>query len=170
MIQPKMTPVAQLGDLVNIAGYANRLFRVDSYTHEFTFEHGIESEDIYYDCSCVTAGEYTLAAQEDITVLCEEAKAAEFLKTYKHPEIDVKASDIYEGLFANMNWEAEDMEKTNAKVTKSKEKTKQERIDAYLDDLINVENAKELIGDGGEVAYYAAKKAGIEAGLRGMTE
>lgn len=99
-----------------------------------------------------------------------EQLAAAFLKTYKHPEIDVKASEIYEGLFANMNWGAEDVAKTNVKVTKPKEMTKQERIDAYLDELINVESAKELIGDGGEVAYFAAKKAGIEAGLRALQE
>lgn len=169
MINPKMTPVANIGDLVNISGYANRLFRVDSYTHEFTFERGIESEDIYYDCTCVSAGEYNLGAQEDITVVCREGQSAEFLKTYKHPEVDVIASDIFEGLFLNMTWGAEDVIKPiKATVTKTKEPTKQELIDGYLDDLINVSNAIELIGD--EDGYYDAKKAGILAGLEAMTK
>lgn len=173
MINPKMTPVARLGDLVNIAGYANRLFRVDSYTHEFTFERGIEAEDIYYDCSCVSAGEYTLGAQEDITVVCREGKTAEFLKTYKHPEIDVAATQLYEKLFGNIfEGEAEEMTINPIKTTvkKAKEPTKQELIDGYLDELINVNNAIELIGDGGDLAYYGARIAGILAGLAEVTK
>lgn len=170
MINPKMTPVANIGDLVNIAGYANRLFRVDSYTHEFTFERGIEAEDIYYDCSCVSAGEYTLGAQEDITVVCREGQSAEFLKTYKHPEIDVIATHLYEELFGNI-FEGEAEEMTIKPTTKTaKEPTKQERIDGYLDELINVNNAIELIGDDGDLAYYGARKAGILAGLEALTK
>lgn len=166
MINPKMTPVARIGDLVNINGYANRLFRVDTYTHEFTFERGIESEDIYFDCTCVTAGEYTLGAQEDVTVVCREGQTEEFLKTYEHPEIDVIATELYENLFGNIFEEAEDMTKQVITVKAPKELTKQEKIDGYLDELINVNNAIELIGDeGGEYAYYGARKAGILAGL-----
>lgn len=169
MINPKMTPVANIGDLVNINGYANRLFRVDSYTHEFTFERGIESEDIYYDCTCVSAGEYNLGAQEDITVVCRADDTAEFLKTYEHPEVDVIALDIFENMFVNMTWGAEDViQPIKATVAKTKEPTKQELIDGYLDELINVNNAIELIGD--EDGYYGAKKAGILAGMKALVE
>lgn len=168
MINPKMTPVAQLGDLVTINGYATRLFRVDSYTHEFTFEQGVEMEDIYYDCTCVTAGEYTLGAQEDLTVMCRKDQTEAFLKTYEHPEIDVVAMDIFEGLFANMTWEAEDVVKPIKAVTKkAKEPTKQERIDALLDDMNNVNNAIELISD--EDGGYADRLGEIKAELGTLT-
>src|SRR5690554_2015861 len=167
-MNPKMTPIAQLGDLVTINGYANRLFRVDSYTHEFTFERGIESEDIYYDCTCVTAGEYTLGAQEDLTVVCREGQTEEFLKTYEHPEIDVVASDLFENMFGNIfGGEADTViqpyKPINTIIKKPKEPTKQERIDALLDDMNNVNNAIELIGDEG--GGYAERLGEIKAEL-----
>lgn len=146
-LNPKLSPIAQLGDLITITGYATRLFRIDSYTHEFTYERGLETEEIYYDCSCVTSAEYTLAAQEDITVACAEVYSEIYLETYEHPIIDVVASDIFANLFANMNWEAEVMTKPVKAVNKTKEPTKQERIDALLDEMNNVNNAIELIGD-----------------------
>jgi len=136
-MNPKLKPIAQLGDLVTIIGYANRLYRIDSYTYEFTFERGLETEEIYYDCSCVTSAEYTLAAQEDITVACTDAHSEIFLETYEHPKVDVVAMDIFENLFANMNWEAEEMTKPQA-VSKPKEKTEQQRIDALLDERNDV--------------------------------
>jgi len=171
MINPKMTPIAQLGDLVNIAGYANRLFRVDSYTHEFTFERGIEAEEIYYDCSCVTAGEYTLGAQEDVTVVCREGQTEEFLKTYQHPEVDEIATRLYDEVFGNIfGGEAETvMQPIKTIVTKkAKEPTKQERIDALLDDMNNVNTAIELIGD--EDGGYAKRLGEIKAELTVITE
>lgn len=170
MINPKMTPLAQLGDLVTINGYANRLFRVDSYTHEFTFERGIESEDIYYDCTCVTAGEYTLGAQEDLTVVCREGQTEEFLKTYEHPEIDVIASEMFDGMFGNIFGEAEQMTKPVNTVTtkKTKEPTRQELIDVLLDDMNNVYNAIELVGDDG--GDYGRRIDEIKAELSAVTE
>lgn len=168
-MNPKMTPLAQLGDLATIDGYANRLFRVDSYTHEFTFERGIESEDIYYDCTCVTAGEYTLGAQEDLTVVCREGQTEEFLKTYEHPEIDVIAVEMFDGMFGNIFGEAEQMTSPFKTVyqKKTKEPTKQERIDALLDDMNNVYNAIELVGDEG--GDYGRRIGEIKAELEVLT-
>jgi len=166
-MNPKMTPIAQLSDLVTINGYANRLFRVDSYTHEFTFERGIESEDIYYDCTCVTAGEYTLGAQEDLTVVCREGQTEAFLKTYEHPEIDVIASNIYDEMFTNMTWEVRDVVNPIKAVIAPKGPTKQERIDALLDDMNNVNTAMALIGDEG--GDYGRRVDEIKAELEAMT-
>lgn len=146
-MNPKMTPIANIGDLVTLAGYANRLFRIDSYTHEFTFERGIEMEEIYYDCTCVTGGEYNLGAQEDITVVCRDGQTEAFLQTYEHPIIDNVASEIFDNMFGNIFGEGTAVVKPIKSKVTPKKQTKQQRIDELLDEMINVNTAVSVIGD-----------------------
>lgn len=156
-----MTPAAQINDLVSINGYANRIFRVNSYTHEFTYELGAEYEDIYYDCTCVTNDEYMLGSQEDVTVVCKADMSERFLESYEHPTL-IKI-DMVEYFEAQLH-QAE----VKPMTTKPEAKTisKQERTDALLDDLLNVYQAMEVIGDAD--GHYQRRIDEIEAELKGV--
>lgn len=119
------------------------------------------------DCTCVTAGEYTLGAQEDLTVVCREGQTEEFLKTYEHPEIDVIASEMFEGMFGNIFGEVEQMTKPVKTVT-SKGPTKQVRINAYLDEM-NYEYVA-IEEDGDDDGEHGRRIDEIKAELEVLTE
>ncbi len=138
-MNPKLTPIARIGDLITLQGYGKRVFRVDSYTHEFIYEIDATTEDIYYDCTCVSTSEYTIGAQDDVTVVCNEAQADAFLKTYKHPKFNARMPNVLENIFAEVKTVTKPVAKTKAVPTK------QARIDALLDERNNVGSADDFV-------------------------
>lgn len=167
----RMTPKAHINDLVTIDGYANRIFRVNSYTHEFMFELGAEYEDIYYDCTCVTSDEYMLGSQHDVTVVCKADKATQFLSTFKHPVIEgIDIAECYESQMrqSEVNDMKQPIKPIKAETSKKDEPTREELVDVLLDEMNNVNNAIELIGD--EDGHYAERLAEIKAELKEVTE
>lgn len=162
-MKPQMTPTAKIGDLVTIKGYGNRVFRVASLTHEITYEKDAEYEDIYYDCHCVTNDEYMLGSQDDITVVCKADMSDRFLENYEHPKFDeISPFNLFE--FFNENTEVKPMTtKPETKVL-----SKQERTDALLDDLLNVYQAMEVIGDAD--GHYQRRIDEIEAELKEVND
>lgn len=142
----KMTPIAEIDDLVRITGYENRVFRIASFTHELTHE-------------CVTNGEFALGAQEDITIVSKADTAERYLETFEHPEVsDVSPMDIFELLGT------EEIPMTKKSDKKPRKPSKQERIDALLDERINVTTAIKEIGDAD--GYYQRRIDEIEAELK----
>src|SRR5690625_96678 len=65
----RLKNIANIGDIVLVADYHDREFRVDSYTHEIDYQPDYTEEVILYDVSDVITGEYMLAYQEDISVI-----------------------------------------------------------------------------------------------------
>ena len=160
-MNPRMKPIAAIGDLVTISGYGARLFRVDSYTHEFLYERGAEYEDIYYDCTCATTAEYELGAQEDITVICKESEADALLAMYDHPEIDEEKTDDLNKLFVEVRIVTKPVEKT-------KEPTKQERIDALLDERNDVGSTDDFVIVADAEAYKQRRIDEIDAKIKSI--
>lgn len=79
-----MQPKATVGDLVAVAGYNKRVFRVDAYDMNLRFESGNVAEEITYEVVCVDTGEYDLAWHENITLLTKADSADEYLR--KRPD------------------------------------------------------------------------------------
>src|SRR5690625_7516385 len=65
----RLKNIANIGDILLVAGYFGREFRVDSYTHEIDYQPDYTEENILYDVSDIITGEYILAYQEDISVI-----------------------------------------------------------------------------------------------------
>lgn len=78
-----MRPIAQVGDIVRCDGYGGKLFVIDAYTHEISYDAESTLEDIYYDMTDVMTYDYTLGGQEDITVVCKSDKADAYLAEYR---------------------------------------------------------------------------------------
>lgn len=152
MHQPELTPIATFGDLVTIDGFDNRLFRVDSYTHEIYYERNEVFEEVIYDCHCVITAEYMLAMQVDITIVSKEAQAEEYLRNYEMPMVKP------------LNTVEVEVVLNKPTVTKVKKPTKQARIDALLDERLNVMQAQVFMAD--EAGYYARRIDEIDAKIR----
>src|SRR5699024_1696028 len=65
----RLKNIANIGDIVLVAGYHGREFRVDSYSHEIHYQPEYAEEVILYDVSDVITDGYLLAYQEDISVI-----------------------------------------------------------------------------------------------------
>src|SRR5690625_4271650 len=65
----RLKNIANIGDIVVVAGYLGREFRVESYSHEIDYQPDYTEEVILYDISDVITGEYALAYQEDVSVI-----------------------------------------------------------------------------------------------------
>jgi len=73
-------PNAGIGDLVTIAGYGNRVFRVDSINYELYRDEEVEHDGIFYETTDVQTLEMLLADDEDITVISHSENSAKYLR------------------------------------------------------------------------------------------
>lgn len=160
-MNPKLTPAANIGDVITVIGYADRLFKVDAYSHEFIYESDAEYEEIYYDCTCVTNSEPIIAAQEDIYVMAQSKDATEYLKEYKHPQIaDISPFNLFVEIFK----EVEEPTKLTP-FRKGIIKDKQQRIDELLDERLVVGSF--LFEDEGNIDQYKERRyAEIDEAIR----
>lgn len=166
-----MKPIAEIDDLITIKGYGEQIFRIDSYTHETLTDRDGESEDIIYDCHCVITAEFALADQEDIVVIRKAADADGFLRTYQMPR-DVKPTSFIYGMdFGILPTEVFGMQKKMmTKATpKQKEPTRQERIDALLDERLTVGIADDFVKVADPEAYKQRRYDEIDAQIRELT-
>ena len=152
----RLKNIANIGDIVLVAGYHGREFRVDSYTHEIDYQPDYTEEVILYDVSDVITGEYLLAYQEDISVI----RRAGNEKSAPHASaIDTDFGWEYVG-------EMEYVREEDAPV-RSKEISKQERIDRLL---MEISDYGELIRNFGDVdGDYQAKINKAKDRLRELT-
>lgn len=146
----RLKNIATFNDIIVVAGYHGREFRVDSYTHEIDYQPNYTEEVIIYDISDVITGEYMLAYQEDISVI-RRAESDE--------PIDTDFGWEYVG-------EMEYVREEDAPV-RSKEISKQERIDRLLMEISDYGELIRNFGDGdGE---YQAKINKAKGRLRELT-
>jgi len=131
-MQHEIKPVASFGDLVLCAGYGNNLFAVEAYYYEYYYEPGTEMTEVIYDLTCVYGDSgYIIADQDDVTLACRAEKADVFLQAYEPaPTIEDTPTGMRGIYFAIGNGGEQKM----TKVAKVKVPTKQERIDALLDE------------------------------------
>lgn len=158
------------GDIITVDGYDGQYFRINGYQVNTLYtENEPDMTEHWLDLHCAHTGGYTMAFADEVTLVCRKDEATEYLADKPTPIIatgGIALASIFD--FSS------ETEAPLKPITPPSKRTlnarKQERIDGYLDDLINVNNAIELIGDGGELQYYGAKKAGILAGLEAMTK
>jgi hypothetical protein len=72
---------ADFGDLVEVDGYPNRVFRVEGYRLITNCYPDEEYTEIVYDLVDAISGEWLEADAEDLTLLADAGQADEYLKT-----------------------------------------------------------------------------------------
>lgn len=160
-MNPKLKPAAQIGDLVTLDGYGRRLFRLDAYTHEISYDEDGPSEDIWYDVSCVITGEYTVGSHDDIKCVCKAQASEKFIANYQHPAI----KPLNGGLEIVFTMEEVGMAMELMSPTKT---SKQSEIDGFLDEINDIRSLIATIGDAdGE---YQRKLDEAKAKLRTILE
>lgn len=142
----EIKPVATWGDIVQVAGYGNHLFAVDAYDYMYRYEPDETYTEILYDLTCVFGDSgYIIGEQDEVTLVCREAKADAFLQAYKPvPTAEDKPSLMAQIYYAIGNGGDTDMASTKATV---KVPTKQAQIDTLLDELNDVRSIMATIGD-----------------------
>ncbi len=166
----RLKNIASFGDIVVVAGYFGREFRVDSYSHEIDYHPTYTEEVIIYDVSDVITGEYLLAYQEDISVI-RRAGDAENKTNPPHAsslDMDYGWPDFFE-----VGWEyVGEMEFVREEDTplKADEKYSKERADELLDEMRSYKTMIEVFGKDSEKGKeFAEKIKTIENTLRYMT-
>src|SRR5699024_2346481 len=166
----RMKNIAEIGDIILVAGYPFQEFQVESFSHNLDYQKEYVDEDIMYDAADIASGEYLLAFQEDITVIVKADKADEYIadKSGRHSGETPKD---WAGILADIDFTV------IADVTKSGETTAEPsrdvRIDELLDELSDVNGLIELFGehedDELEDRKYVLRKTEIEAKLIELT-
>jgi hypothetical protein len=72
---------ADFGDLVEVDGYPNRVFRVEGYQLITNCYPDEEYTEIVYDLVDAISGEWLEADADDLTLLADAAQADEYLRT-----------------------------------------------------------------------------------------
>ncbi len=181
-----MRPIAQVGDLVRCLGYGNRVFIIDAYTHELSYDAENAFEDIYYDMTDALTKEYTLGGQEDIFVVCKEDKADDYLAQYlrngKDAGMDygpdelkadpigrlsawIKRSEEEEASGMSKESRLTPREESSQEATRRKQEREEmsEKADVLLDEIRDYMTLKMMFGDmDGE---YQAKIDDVKAEL-----
>ncbi|WP_060210215.1 hypothetical protein [Sporosarcina koreensis] len=159
-----LEPIAQIDDLITIEGYGGRVFRVDGFTYEKVHGRDYEEEDIFYDCHCVVTAEYMLGGQDDIEVVCKAANAEAYLRNYEMPAF--KTLLFGQSIFTEGDDDVINPFKpikTVAETKKPKEPTREERIDALLDERNTVGNSDDFVTVADMEAYKQRRYDEIDA-------
>src|SRR5690625_4608159 len=150
----RLKNIANIGDIVLVAGYQGREFRVDSYSHEVHYQSDYTEEVILYDVSDVITGEYMLAYQEDISVI----RRAGNEKSAPHASaIDTDFGWEWIGEMEYVREEDKPM------------KSKEEQIDLLLMEISDYKTLLRMPGDGSDDEYHRGKIAKAEDKLRKLT-
>ncbi|MCG7345360.1 hypothetical protein MHZ92_14570 [Sporosarcina sp. ACRSL] len=169
-----LEPIAQIDDLVTIEGYGDRVFRVDGFTHEVVYGRDYAEEDIFYDCHCVITAEYMIGGQDDIEVVCKAPNAEAYLRNYEMPAFTtlIFGQSIYtegdDDMFG-MNPFSQYNKAPVKPVVKPKEPTKQQKIDALLDERNTVGSSDEFVTVADMEAYKQRRYDEIDAQIKELT-
>lgn len=155
----EIKPVATFGDLVTTEGYGPHLFAVEAFRYEYHHEPHVSFTVLVYDLTCVYGDSgYIIAEQDDLTLACKAEKADAFLKAYEPAPTTTSKPTLMAQIYRAIG---NGGERTMTK------KTKQERIDALLDELDAVIQTRELMREIGhaDVAEYERKVDEIKGKL-----
>ncbi|SER88465.1 hypothetical protein [Psychrobacillus sp. OK032] len=163
-MNPKLKPIANIGDIVTINGYGRRLFRVDAYTHEFMVDEDGTEEDIWYDVSCVNTGEYTIGAHDEVKFVCGATHAEVFIANYDHPV----TPSLLSGLSFTVNVDsAENVAPVTPKPKPKSRQQKQAQVDELLDELNDLTLLNEFFG--GKDEEYTERIAEVSEKLKAVS-
>lgn len=149
------------GDIVTVEGYDGQYFRINGYQKNVLETEG-EPDLIehWLDLVCAHTGGYTMAFVDEVTLACRKGEASTFLADMPAPNIGPSGGIAIATIFGGMFEEETPLKPLTPP-------SKQTQIDRLLDDMNNVNNAIELIGDSdGE---YQRRIDAIKAQLEGLS-
>jgi hypothetical protein len=146
---------ADFGDLVEVDGYPNRVFRVEGYQLITNCYPDEEYTEIVYDLVDAISGEWLEADAEDLTLLADAGQADEYLKTidlrnYPRPQAFLFFGNEMEAVsMAEKERPLTPREKSakEAEERKQMRKLKAEIIDDLLDQYNDAKALYEAFGD-----------------------
>ena len=158
----------KIGDLVRAKGYEDRIFQVEAYIISEHYGEGGHWKDVTYDLTDVVTFEYTIAFQEDLTLLAEADGAYEYLKKNKPSETTSLREGTYNDFLneiVNIAEVINDEKKARIQEEKRSRMAETNRIDYLLDEYNDI---KRLIGEFGDDDEndFAAKLDEIERKLK----
>ena len=166
----RMKNIAEIGDIILVAGYPFQEFQVESFSHNLDYQKEYVDEDIMYDAADIASGEYLLALQEDITVIVKAEKADDYIKGKSGRHSGETPKD-WSVILADIDFTGiADGGKSGEATTGP---TQDDRIDELLDELSDVNGLIELFGehedDDLQDRKYVLRKTEIEAKLIELT-
>jgi hypothetical protein len=168
---------ADFGDLVEVDGYPNRVFRVEGYQLITNCYPDEEYTEIVYDLVDAISGEWLEADADDLTLLADAGQADEYLKTIDLRNYPRPQAFMFFGIDFGNEMEAVSMAEKERPLTpreksakeaeerKQMRKLKAEIIDDLLDQYNDVKALYEAFGD----EEYNDKAFAIKAELYKLT-
>jgi len=159
------------GDLVRVIGYYPRIYQIDGYRFE-TYHYPDETwTETVYELTDVQTGDWLEADKDDLTLVANAEKAAEYLETMKPTEVYTVMEGVGTMWGAGKSNEppkptARELSAQEAERRKQARKERAEAIDRLLD--IASWNRKMLDKTNDET--YGDALMAVEAELKKLTE
>lgn len=166
------------GDLVQVLGYGDTPFFVDGWTIEGNYMPGAEWSEVWFDLTNATNGEYYMAESNDISKVCDAARADDYLAEYEDvPTFNIGDLTLNIDLSEYLAKGAEEMfggrksesSLRNPELVRQREEDKRRaRIDELLDDYNDAKALENIIEEDAEI--YRKKADGILRMLEKLIE
>ena len=168
MLNRNIQPKASVGDLVNVAGYANRVFTVEETAVTFRKNEDTEYSEVVYDLTCPFTFEYIIAEEAEVTIVCKEADSDDYLTQIEpHNDIELLAPLDFERKPINADWLINLTTITPADVAPKRKPTRRAVIDGLLDELITLQIVVDVCGTDED---YAVRITDVKAKLKELAE
>lgn len=139
------------GDIVTLAEYPTQYFRIKAFqTNEYDEENKPTRTEYWLDLTCAHSGGYTMAYADEVTVVALADEADDFLAAKPSPIYGgfagfggIPLASIFDFMDERIYGGVVEMIKKKPEV--AKEPTKQERIDALLDERNDVGSTDDFI-------------------------
>jgi regulator of replication initiation timing len=139
------------GDIVQVKGYGSDLFKIVGFRTEIWRYKEDAWEDVIYELSRITDGEWLEAAEEELTLVADAEQADSFIKNLSHLYMDNKNETLK--LPAPKK-----IEKTESKKENHDHQTKKKEV---IDNLLDVYNDYQILAKMFEDPEYEKIKRGI---------
>jgi hypothetical protein len=170
-------PEYDFNDLVRVAGYSPRVFKIAGYRHESHYYPNENWTELIYEMHAVDSGEWLEADGEDLTLVAEADRAEEWMrnnaaKEAQAPRIRFTYFDDEEEEAVTMADKEErkptarELSNIEAARRKAERKEKAKQVDRLLDELRDYKALERNFGD----AEYGDKAFAVEAELKKLAE
>lgn len=123
------------GDIVQVKGYGNDLFKIVGFRTEIWRYKEDAWEDVIYELSRITDGEWLEAAEDELTLVADAEQADSFIKNLGYLYMDNK----------NETLKLPAPKKTEKKESKQEKSDNQSKKQEIIDNLLDVYNDYEIL-------------------------
>lgn len=162
MLNRNIQPKASIGDIVNVAGYANRVFTVEERAVTFRENEDTEYTEISYDLTCPFSFEFIIAEETEVTIVCKAAGADAYL-TQIEPHNEIAPLDFPGFSIPHVHLSII----TPADVAPKRKPTRRAVIDGLLDELITLQTVIDVCGTDED---YAVRITDVKRKLKEAVE